>query len=256
MTTMLGYAVAFDPLSPATQFGVVNLGTGNFSSIANLPPNSSQGIARGSDGKLYGVDANNNLIRIDPGNGKVHIVGNTGITTSGPKGSILVNVIASLATGELFLMDFANNLYSVDSSTGAVTLIGNTGIPVIISPLYSSSLAGSCTELFFTIWEVDENLNTLIPPSLYRIDPRTATASYIGSTLTFMPGSAYVRGVLYGFTFDTRLIGLEEGPHVFVIDTRTGAATKIADLGVAGLVGAVRFTGMRAGECKADSLAD
>jgi hypothetical protein len=249
---MFAYAVAFDPLSPATQFGVVDLGTGNFRRIGDLPPNSSQGIARGWDGKLYGVDADNNLIRIDPGNSKVHILGNTGITIPGPKGPILVDVLASLATGDLFLLDFANNLYSVNPGTGAATLIGNTGIPAIVSPLYSGSLAGDCTELFFTIWEVDEDLNTLIPPSLYRIDPHTAAATYIGPTLTFMPGSALVGGVLYGFTFDTRLIGFEEGPHVFGIDTSTGEATKISDLGVADLVGAVRFAGLRAGECKGE----
>jgi hypothetical protein len=254
LPNQLAYAIALEAFSPDAHFGVVDLGTGKFSQIADLPPNASQGIARSREGRLYGVDAENNLFRIDPGNGKTRVIGATGITTPSPKGSIRIDVIASLASDDMFVMDYANNLYSVDPDTGAATLVGNTGIPAIVSRLYSTSLAGDCHHLYFTIWEVDDgDFHTLVPPSLYRIDPLTATATYIGPTITFMPGSAFVNGVLYGFTIDTRLIGFDEGPHIFSIDTSTGAATKVSDLNVAGLVGAVRFAGMRAGQCNASA---
>jgi hypothetical protein len=116
--------------------------------------------------------------------------------TPGPAGPTLVDVIASLQTGDLFLMDYANNFYSVDRKTGTATLIGYTGIPAIISSYYASSLAGDCTNLFFTIDEVDENTNPVIPPTLYRIDPRTGAATLVGPTAPVMAGSGFISGTL------------------------------------------------------------
>ena len=246
----LAYAIALDAFTPLSRFGVLDISTGVFHLIADLPPDSTQGIARDAEGKLYGVDSGNNLFQIDPGNGKARVIGGTGITTPGPKGPMLVDVIASLADGELFLMDFSNNLYSVNRETGAATLIGATGIPTIVPGHYSSSLAGDCDNLFFTLWEVDGEGNTLISPTLYRIDPRTAATTPVGPTATFMPGSGFIDGTLYGFTIDTRLIGFTEGPHVLSIDISTGATTIVSDLNVPGLVGAVRFAGVKAGTCK------
>ena len=245
----IAYAIAFNPVDPfgGTQFGFLDIGTGTFLAIANLP-NGAQGIAR-DKGQIFAVDASNNLVRIDPGNGKVALIGPTGITTPGPVGATLVDVIASLETGDVFLMDYVNNLYSVDRKTGAATLIGSTGIPAIISPLYSSSLAGDCTSLFFTIHEVDENRNPLIPPTLYRIDPHTGAATLVGPTAPTMAGSGFFDGTLYGFSIDRRLFGGTEPPHVFSIDTATGAATRVSDLNVAGVGGAVSFNGARG--CKA-----
>jgi outer membrane protein assembly factor BamB len=246
----LTYAISFNPLDPlaGVQFGALDIGTGMFHLIADLP-HAVQGIAR-DPGKILAVDTNNNLIRIDPGNGKTDIIGPTGVTTPGPVGPVLVDVFASLATGELFLMDYSNNLYSVDPKTGAATLIGSTGIPPIISPIYASSFAGDCQNLFFTIHEADENLNPILLPTLYRIDPRTGAATLIGQTHGEIAGSGFIDGILYGFSLDERPFGTEE-PHVFSIDTSTGAATKVSDLNVPGVGGAVRFTGADAGQCKA-----
>jgi hypothetical protein len=221
-----------------------------FHPIANLS-NGVQGIGRDAEGRLYVVDTNNDLVRINPGNGTTEVIGSTGVTTPAPPGHPPVDVFASLATGELFLMDYSNNLYSVDSTTGAATLIGYTGIPPILSPIYSSSLAGDCENLFFTIVEVDENLNDILPPSLYRIDPRTAAATLVGPTVRGIPGSGFINGTLYGFSLDFRLFGLPEGPHVFSIDTTTGAATPVSDLNVPGVAGAVRLAGAQAGRCNA-----
>src|SRR4029079_2218768 len=92
----------------------------------------------------------------------------------GPVGPTAVDVFGAMATGELFLMDYANNLYSVDPKTGAAAPLGATAIASITSPLYPGGFSGNCTSLFFTIDEVDQNLNRLQGPTLDRIDPHTA----------------------------------------------------------------------------------
>ncbi len=245
----LAYTVALK--DTFNQFGVLDIGTGTFHPIAGLP-NPAQGIGRDAEGGIYIVDSNNNLVRINPGNGKTEVVGSTGVTTPGPVGPVLVDVFASLANGELFLMDYSNNLYSVNPRTGAATLIGPTGIPPIISPIYSSSLAGDCKNLFFTIDEVDENFNQILPPTLYRIDPGTGAATLVGPTAPVMPGAGFIDGALYGFSLNRRLFGGTEGPHVFSIDTSTGVAALISDLSVDAIGGAVRFAGVQAGRCKSE----
>jgi len=248
----LAYAIAVNPADPVppARFGVLDIGSGMFHPIADLP-NGVQGIGRDGEGRLYVVDTTNNLVRINPGNGKTDVIGSTGVTTPAPPDHPPVDVFASLATGELFLMDYSNNLYSVNRSTGAATLIGYTGIPPITSPIYSGSLAGDCENLFFTIVEVDASLNDILPPTLYLINPRTAVATLVGPTTRGIPGSGFIDGTLYGFSLDFRLFGLPEGPHVFSIDTATGAATAVADLNVPGVAGAVRLAGAQGGRCNA-----
>jgi hypothetical protein len=246
----LAYAITVN------QFGVLDIGSGRFHLIADLPNavvgSQVQCIARDAQGKIYVVDANNNLVRIKPGNGNTKVIGSTGVTTPGPVGPRLVDVCASV-NGELFLMDYSNNLYSVNPNTGAATLIGYTGIPSIISPIYASSLAGDCESLFFTIGEKD-----IRPPTLYRIDPRTAVATLVGLVGGIprgIAGSGFIDGTLYGFSLDFRFFGGTEGPHAFAIDTSTGGATLVSDLNIPGMRlvgGAVRFAGAQAGRCKAE----
>ena len=246
----LAYAISVNPLNNLGQFGILDIGTGRFHRIKDLP-NGAQGIGRDAAGTIYVVDTNNNLVRINPG-GQTEVIGSTGVTTPGPLGPVLVDVFSSLVTGELFLMDYSNNLYSVNPRTGTATLIGATGIPPITSPIYSSSLAGSCKNLFFTLAVLDENLNPILLPTLYRIDPLTAAATPVGPAPVAMPGSAFIDDTLYGFTVDFRLFGGTEGPHVFSIDTSTAAATLVSDLNVPFVFGAVRFTGAPAPRCKAE----
>jgi hypothetical protein len=243
----IGYALGFDSERALTQFGVLFIGSGTFTPIADLPK-SAQGIGRDEHGRLYIVDVENNLVQVNGLTGRTKVVGNTGVTTTGPLGPTAVDVFGSMATGELFLMDYANNLHSIDPKTGAATLIGATGIPPITSPLYSSGFSGNCNSLFFTIDEVDENLNRLQGPSLYRIDPHTAQATLVGPTASFMPGGALIGGQLYGFSLDLREFGLG-APQVFSIDPDTGTATVISDLNVSGIFGAVGFDD-RAGRCE------
>jgi hypothetical protein len=231
------YAVGFDAGTSTTSFGLLSIGSGTFVPIVELPA-SGQGLGRDRQGHLYTVDTANNLVRINPANGLTKVVGPTGVTNPGPLGDTLVDVFASMRTGELFLMDYDNNLYSVDSKTGAATFVGATGIPPISSFRYSSSLAGNCRHLYFTITEVDENLNQVQGPSLYRIDPRTAVATLVGPTVDFMPGAGFVEDTLYGFRLDTRFIGGDPA-RAFSIDISSGEATPGAELNVSGIFGAV-----------------
>src|SRR5262245_37876396 len=91
------YAVALN--TGANRFGTLDIGSGAFHTIANLP-NGGQGIASDANGRIYVVDVNNNLATVNLGNGKVEVIGSTGVTTPGPAGPALVDVFASLATGE------------------------------------------------------------------------------------------------------------------------------------------------------------
>jgi hypothetical protein len=238
----LAYAIGFDGYSGLARFGVLLVGAGRFLPISDLP-NSAQGLGRDDRGRLYLVDAGNNLVRIDALTGRAEVIGDTGVTTPGPVGQTLVNVFGSMATGELFLMDYANNLYSVSPRTGRATLIAATGIPAITSPVYSSSFAGTCNSLFFTIHEGDGQGNVLQGPSLYRIDPRTGAATLVGPTADFMPGSGFIDRQLYGFSIDLRPFGIGDGPHAYSIDVRSGQATLVSDLNVTGVSGAVDLVG-------------
>jgi len=242
----IGYALGFDAERAITQFGVLVIGTGTFDPIADLP-NSAQGLGRDSHGQLYVVDTENNLVRVNAQTGGTRVIGNTGVTIPGPVGPS-VDVFGSMATGELFLMDYLNNLYRVDPKTGAAALIGATGIPPITSPVYSSAFSGNCTSLFFTIDEVDPDLNRIQGPSLYRIDPRTAAATLVGPTASFMPGGAFIDGQLYGFSLDLREFGFG-GPQVFSIDTDTGAAAAVSDLNVPAIWGAIGLVNHPAERC-------
>jgi len=238
-----------DFTNPISQVGIMDLSRGIFKPLATLssPP---VGIGKGSDGQLYAVDYSNNLVAIDPLTGATAVIGPTGLSNAGPIGPA-VDVFTSLATGDLFLMDYDNILYSVDPNTGAATKIGATGIPRIVSPFYGTSFSGDCNALFFTVEEDDEEGNTLIPATLYRINPRTGAAMRVGPTASFIGGSGFVANQLYAFKIDESLIGGTVGPQELELGLATGASQKVASLNVPSVFGAVSFgeehRGCRAG---------
>jgi hypothetical protein len=226
-----------DFVNPISQLGVLDLGTGFFNPVSTLdsPP---VGIARDVQGVLYGVDYSNNLGLIQPLTGKTIVVGSTGLSKAGPIGPA-VDVFASLPNGELFLMDYDNVLYSVNKNTGAATMIGATGIPSITTPFYGTSFSGGCDGLYFTVEEDDENGNNLIPAALYRIDPRTAVTTKVGPTASFMGGSGFIGGRLYGFKIDEALVGGTLGPEVLDIQLNSGSTQVVSNLNVPSVFGAV-----------------
>jgi len=72
----LAYAVAFEDF--LSQFGVLDIGSGVFHQISDLP-HGAQGIGKDAAGRIYVVDAQNNLVRLNPGNGKARVIGSTGV---------------------------------------------------------------------------------------------------------------------------------------------------------------------------------
>lgn len=114
-------------ISASGQFGALNLETGKFLQFNPNVPLSLVGLARGRHHTIYGLDAANNLVTLDPATGAVTVIGNTGLPV-GPGDSIAL--FASLANGALFAVDFQNFLWSVNPRTGVATEIGFTGIAV------------------------------------------------------------------------------------------------------------------------------
>jgi len=215
-------------VSATAQFGVVNPETGAFTPIGKTTSVLS-GLALGPDHALNGLDADNNLVTIDPATAVTTVVGNVGLPVQ-PDGN--VTLLTSLGKGKLFAVDPANDLYSINPWTGHATRIGSTGIPVpdFTNCVTGNSLSGAEGELYFT-FEVDDNdpniCGTPSPSRLYRIDPHTGQATLVGATGAGAPivGAGFVDDTLYGFTFG----GAVNQPNtIYSIDLETGAAQFVA----------------------------
>ncbi len=171
-------------------FGVADLGTGAFTQIGAPLPYQIGGIAYGSDGKLYGLDANNNLVRIDPATGNQTNIGSSGIPLLSfqPGGSVVP--FASLG-GTLYGVDASNKLYSFSRTTGLATPIGSTGVNVPVNPdsptvSFFNGLTSIGGTLYFSyeLFNVDSNFQRttdVVPNALYKINTTTGQATKIGN---------------------------------------------------------------------------
>jgi hypothetical protein len=213
-------------ISASNQFGIVNVETGDFSLIGNTTSTLS-GLGQ-VHGVLYGLDAANNLVTVNPANANTTVVGNIGLPPSGQN----VTLLASLGH-RLYVVDPNNNLYRINPSTGAATLVGSTGIPApdpnTCGCVTANSLAGGEGDLFFT-WQVNDDTNghVLVPSTLYHIDTRTGHATAIGLTHSSGPivGAGFVGDELYGFTFG---LPVNLPNQILELDTETGEAEFVAD---------------------------
>jgi hypothetical protein len=85
-------------------------------------------------------------------------------------------------------------------------MVGNLGVPgpANNNPRFGVTLAGDDKYLYMTLEIAGPSPGTLkpllLPATLYRIDPTTASARVIGSAPPFVPGSVYANGKLYGFS--------------------------------------------------------
>jgi hypothetical protein len=112
-----------------------------------------------------------------------------------------------------------NSLYKVNMKTGAFTLIGPTGAPELFMDLTIDSHGNMLGETSTV------NISAT-PARLYRIDPATGMAT----KLFDLTGSTSVMGLAFGR--DGKLYATDNppNPHLYLINTTTGAETTIAAL--------------------------
>jgi hypothetical protein len=215
--------------SASGQFGTANTRTGQFIPMG-FTPEVLSGLAIGPKKTLYGLDAGNNLVSINPQTAAATVVGNIGlpVVTNGN-----VTLFTSLENGKLFALDPSNKLYSINPSTGHATLIGSTGVPVpnfdTCNCVTANSLTGAEGHLYFT-FEVDDLASgkPTTPSALYRIDSFTGAATRIGATHADAPivGAGFIDGGLYGFTFG---MPVNQPNKILHIHIETGAATFVTN---------------------------
>lgn len=169
-----------------SRFGTYDDQTGVFTQLSNLPVAHSAGVAS-MNGLVYLEDMGTEVFTVDPVTGDWALVGGTNLqTTSG--------AFAGSDSG-LFEIDYSSNLFSINPLTGQGTLVGSLGIAAN-NGQYDTSLSADMNYLYYTAGlagQADE---------LYRIDPRTAIATDLGSTgVTGIAGSALVNGKLELFQY-------------------------------------------------------
>ena len=201
-------------INAQSQFGVIDLNSGNFSPVGNssVAPYVPVGLgvagaklytAGYTDTTLYQINpANGSLTKI--GSGSVHYYG-LGSTTAG---LYALGTYTGVNNVPLF------NLYSVDPTSGATTLIGPLGA---VGPAAVSSLSTGSSTLYLV-----ENFN------LYSVDTSSGAATLIGSQPLMGLNAAalvYEHGTLYaGVNSCTSSCNLS----TWSLNTTTGAGTQIA----------------------------
>lgn len=179
-------------------FGVVDLGTGAFSLRGNSGVQLT-GLAVGTDGALYsGRYHGTDFYRVDPLNGS--------LTTIGQSGGMTYLDIGSTLTGVYGLGD-DQYLYSINTGTGAATQIGYAGFTPTILGMSTGS-----ADLYIS-WRHSRTGDGL----LYRINTATAASTLVGSTGVTFGALVTTGGTLYG--------GADPGNATYAVDPATGAAT-------------------------------
>jgi hypothetical protein len=210
------------------QFGIVDLGTGAYSHRGNT---AEVLVGLGiQNGTIYGVDALDRLVTIDPQTAATTVIGPTGIPGADPNGNVgAVPVFTSLTTGGLFGFDWSNNLYSINSATGMASFVGATGIPARTGPFGSVAAAGDSTALYYIIEEITDPVTrtVVIPGSVYRIDPATGEAVLLPQGIPELPfpGAGFADGSLY--LFRATLGGLLPPAEIWRVDPSSGALISV-----------------------------
>lgn len=202
------------------QFGAEDLRSGAFVPIGpGLPPeDAGVGLVRAPGGSLLTLAFSGDLIGIDSVTGAASLVGKTGLTDcstpASPCGPSSAGFLGDVDR-RLYATDFANNLYSVDPATAATRLIGLTGIPAIVGNPNIPNADGTFnvfdTNLFsfrgklyaiFDGFKIDPNTGaatTIIPGTIYEINPKTGHATWIASTALGLTSVVRVGDTVYGF---------------------------------------------------------
>ncbi|MDE3180999.1 MAG: PEP-CTERM sorting domain-containing protein, partial [Acidobacteriota bacterium] len=224
------------------QFGTVDLNTGAFTAIGPGLPVGGAGLVPGPNGSLLTLGINGDLYSINPSSGIPTLVGPTGLVDcslpTSPCGLGSANTLGEL-NGTIYATDFAENLYKVNPSTGQTTKIGSTGmVPITFVPLstpnpdgslnfYDSGLYGQNGKLYGSVDTGTVNfstgaITTVIPDTLYQIDPLTGLAASIAPTVFAIDSVANVNGTDYTIENNTS--------QILTIDLANGDTTVVGNL--------------------------
>jgi hypothetical protein len=200
------------------EFGTVDLTTGAFEPLGPGEPDGYFGLAPGPNGSLVSLTYAGNLDSINPATGVPTRVGPTGLpgcviptSACGPTTAFSLGGFA----GTIYATDIQSNLYTVNPLTGTATLLSShTGLPA--SPFVPGSqnpdgtlnfvdeaIWGSGGKLYVTYdaWRYDpttgQNVQTVVAPELYQVDPATGLATAIGPTDLGIGGATDVNGTTY-----------------------------------------------------------
>lgn len=208
---LLGVCASAAPLvyvvTSNQQFGVVDLATGAFQQIGTNTPEGQANLVWGPEGSLLSLTYSGNLEKINPVTGQTTVIGQTGL-------SFNAFDLAEVA-GKLYATDFANDLYSVDPHTGIATLLRSTimpsdpAVPFSTNPdgsinLCAESLYGVGGAMYATFYAFTLDPNSLaetpvVPPAIYRIDPRSGVASFVANTDPDLGATVAANGTFYAF---------------------------------------------------------
>ena len=229
-------------LTGGGQFGVVDLTTGAFTQIGPGEPDGYFGLTPGPNGSLLSLTYASNLDSINPATGVPTRVGPTGLPGCViPTPSCSPTTAFSLGgfAGTIYATDIQSNLYTVNPLTGAAMLLSQgTGLPA--SPFVPGSqnpdgtlnfvdeaIWGSSGKLYITYdaWIFDpttgQNVQTVVAPKLYQVDPATGLAAALGPTDLGIGGATDVNGTTYAFNDVTNQVvslDLANGQTSFVTD--------------------------------------
>jgi hypothetical protein len=211
--------------------GVLNVITGQFREVGSYQLPETTGLsatAFSPDGALYGMlqgfvhrGGMSQLVSIDLQTGKA-----TPIGFYNPINAVAFDIAADSTA---YVTGFTNPdmgmqgdtvLYSIDTTTGQMTAIGDTGVERIMDFAFDS--AG-------VMWATTAN-------ELYTLDPSTGASHHVVSITGVDSATGDPAAEIMGIMFDEHDVlyatAFIEGSPLFTLDTTTGAASVVEDLGL------------------------
>jgi hypothetical protein len=202
------------------QFGTVDLTTGAYHQIGPIEPDGYFGLASGSNGSLFSLTYDANLVSINAASGAPTQIGATGLgpcLTPSPSCGPTSGFSLGGFGGKIYATDFANSIFDVNTANGAASLLArNSGIPASPFVLGSQNANGTLNFGDEAIWQSGGKLyatydawvfnptsftvvRVAVAPKLYQIDPTTGIAAVIGPTTLGIGAVVDVNGTDYAF---------------------------------------------------------
>jgi len=228
--SLIGEGLIINPAPPGTMYATtgnmdggrlisIDLDTGSGTLVGPTGLDAVPGLAVNSSGYIYGLEANTrNLYQIDASAGTAVFVAGTGLVSLPAIAFDGTDVLYGLGIDPV---NFNFNLYTINT---------NTGVPTLIGPAGSANWRGmTFNPIDGTLWASTNG------DEIYRIDPKTGLATFIGTTglFTGMPDIQFdEQGVLYGAAG-----GGGQVSNLVLIDQTTGVGTIIGSIGFSSVSG-------------------